>query len=156
MVAIQGEERSRAWLCWRGPEDAEPVSGERAALGFISATSFIAAELVSPAALRNRASTWIILCYGQALCLRGLHVEGDIHRVDEGQVDRAPLPRLVVLPILISAVALLILLFPDGRLPDRSVRAVPWVIVGGSALSALWAVTAQGVLTATPCKTRST
>jgi hypothetical protein len=63
---------------------------------------------------------------------------------------------LVVLPILISAAALLILLFPDGRLPDRSVRAVPWVIVGGSALSALWAVTAQGVLTATPCKTRST
>ena len=63
---------------------------------------------------------------------------------------------LVVLPILISAAALLILLFPDGRLPDRSVRAVPWVIVGGSTLSALWAVTAQGVLTATPCKTRST
>src|SRR5215212_3446244 len=50
---------------------------------------------------------------------------------------------LVALPILISLVALLILLFPDGSLPDRSVRAVPWIVVGGSAMSALWAVTAQ-------------
>jgi hypothetical protein len=50
---------------------------------------------------------------------------------------------LVALPILISLAALLILLFPDGRLPDRSVRAVPWLVVGGSAMSALWAVTAQ-------------
>jgi hypothetical protein len=51
----------------------------------------------------------------------------------------------VALSILVSAAALLILLFPDGRLPDRSVRAIPWVIVSGSALSALWAVTSQGV-----------
>ena len=50
---------------------------------------------------------------------------------------------LVALPILISLAALLILLFPDGSLPDRSVRAVPWIVVGGSATSALWAVTAQ-------------
>src|SRR5215211_7274297 len=49
----------------------------------------------------------------------------------------------VVLPILLSLAALLILLFPDGSLPDRSVRAVPWLVVGGSAMSALWAVTAQ-------------
>jgi hypothetical protein len=49
----------------------------------------------------------------------------------------------VALPILISLVALLILLFPDGSLPDRSVRAVPWIVVGGGAMSALWAVTAQ-------------
>jgi hypothetical protein len=49
----------------------------------------------------------------------------------------------VALPILISLAALLILLFPDGSLPDRSVRAVPWIVVGGSAMSALWAVTAQ-------------
>src|SRR5919112_3842767 len=52
---------------------------------------------------------------------------------------------LVALPILISAAALLILLFPDGRLPDHSVRAVPCAIVGGSVLCALWTVTAQGV-----------
>src|SRR5215212_5543056 len=50
---------------------------------------------------------------------------------------------LVALPILIPAVTLLILLFPDGSLPDRSVRAVPWLVVGGSAMSALWVVTAQ-------------
>jgi hypothetical protein len=50
---------------------------------------------------------------------------------------------LVALPILICAATLLILLFPDGHLPDRSVRAVPWIVVGGSAMSALWAVTAQ-------------
>jgi len=50
---------------------------------------------------------------------------------------------LVVLPILLSLAALLILLFPDGSRPDRSVRAVPWIVVGGSAMSALWAVTAQ-------------
>ena len=50
---------------------------------------------------------------------------------------------LLALPILISLAALLILLFPDGSLPDRSVRAVPWIVVGGSAMSALWAVTAQ-------------
>ena len=50
---------------------------------------------------------------------------------------------LVVLPILLSLAALLILLFPDGSRPDRSVRAVPWIVVGGSAMSALWAVTAE-------------
>jgi len=50
---------------------------------------------------------------------------------------------LVALPILMSLAVLLILLFPDGSLPDRSVRAVPWLVVGGSAMSALWAVTAQ-------------
>ncbi len=52
---------------------------------------------------------------------------------------------LVVLPILIPAVTLLILLFPDGHLPDRSLRAVPWVVLGGGATSILWAVTAQTV-----------
>ena len=52
---------------------------------------------------------------------------------------------LVVLPTLIPAATLLILLFPDGRLPDRSLRAVPWVVIGGSATGILWAVTAQRV-----------
>jgi hypothetical protein len=40
-------------------------------------------------------------------------------------------------PMLFLAAALLILLFPDGRLPDRSFRAVPWVAVGGSVLATL-------------------
>jgi hypothetical protein len=52
---------------------------------------------------------------------------------------------LVALTILIPAAAFLILLFPDGRLPDRSLRAVPWVVVVGSATSALWAVTSERV-----------
>jgi hypothetical protein len=52
---------------------------------------------------------------------------------------------LVALATLIPAVTLLILLFPDGRLPDRSLRAVPWVVVVGSATSALWAVTSERV-----------
>jgi hypothetical protein len=60
---------------------------------------------------------------------------------------------LGVLTILIPAATLLILLFPDGRLPDRSLRAVPWVVVG-SATSALWAVTAERVLAAILCITR--
>ena len=50
---------------------------------------------------------------------------------------------LVALPALILAFTLLILLFPDGHLPDRSLLAVPWVAVGGGAASALWAVTAE-------------
>jgi hypothetical protein len=50
---------------------------------------------------------------------------------------------LVALPALILAVTLLILLFPDGHLPDRSLRAVPWVAVGGGTVSVLWAVTAE-------------
>jgi hypothetical protein len=50
---------------------------------------------------------------------------------------------LVALPVVITVATLLILYFPDGRLPDRGFRAVPWVVVGGGATSALWAVTAE-------------
>ena len=50
---------------------------------------------------------------------------------------------LVALPALILVFTMLILLFPDGHLPDRSLRAVPWVAVGGGTVSALWAVTAE-------------
>ena len=52
---------------------------------------------------------------------------------------------LVALTTLIPAVTLLILLFPDGRLPDRSIRAVPWVVVIGGATSSLWALTSERV-----------
>ena len=44
-------------------------------------------------------------------------------------------------PMLFLAAALLILLFPDGRLPDRRWRAVPWLAVGGSILWTLWLAT---------------
>jgi hypothetical protein len=52
---------------------------------------------------------------------------------------------LVALPVLILCVTLLILLFPDGRLPDRSLRAVPWIVVVGGATSTLWALTSERV-----------
>ena len=52
---------------------------------------------------------------------------------------------LVALPVLISVATLLILLFPDSRISDRSFRAVPWVVVGGGATSALWALTSEAV-----------
>jgi hypothetical protein len=52
---------------------------------------------------------------------------------------------LVALTTLIPALTLLILLFPDGRLPDRSLRTVPWVAVVGSATSGLWTVTSERV-----------
>jgi hypothetical protein len=52
---------------------------------------------------------------------------------------------LVALPALILSFTLLILLFPDGHLPDRSLLAVPWVAVGGGAASALWALTSEDV-----------
>jgi hypothetical protein len=52
---------------------------------------------------------------------------------------------LIVLPVLGSAIALLILLFPDGRLPNSSLRAVPWIVVVGGSTSILWAVTADRV-----------
>jgi hypothetical protein len=42
---------------------------------------------------------------------------------------------LVAVPVLISVATVLILLFPDGRMSDRSFRAVPWVAVGGGATS---------------------
>ena len=40
-------------------------------------------------------------------------------------------------PMLFLAAALLILLFPEGRLPDRRWRVVPWLAVGGSVLATL-------------------
>jgi hypothetical protein len=52
---------------------------------------------------------------------------------------------LVALPIIISVAALLILLFPDGRLPDRNLRAVPWLVVVGGLTSALLVVTGDRV-----------
>jgi hypothetical protein len=52
---------------------------------------------------------------------------------------------LIALPILVVPATLLILLFPDGHLPDRSFGAVPWVVVAGSATAFLWAATAEKV-----------
>ena len=45
-------------------------------------------------------------------------------------------------PIVFLALVLVILLFPDGRLPSRSWRAVPWAAAGGSVLWTLMYVTA--------------
>jgi hypothetical protein len=45
-------------------------------------------------------------------------------------------------PMLFLAAALLVLLFPDGRLLDRRWRVVPWVAVSGSVLWTLWLATA--------------
>jgi hypothetical protein len=50
---------------------------------------------------------------------------------------------LVLLPVMALTVSLLVLLFPNGRLPNRSLRAVPWVAFGGSVTSAMWALTAE-------------
>jgi hypothetical protein len=47
----------------------------------------------------------------------------------------------LVLPGLFLGSALLVLLFPDGRLLSRSWRAVVWLAVGGSAMTALWLAT---------------
>jgi hypothetical protein len=46
-------------------------------------------------------------------------------------------------PIVFLALVLVILLFPDGRLPSRSWRAVPWAAAGGSVLWILMYVTAR-------------
>ena len=51
----------------------------------------------------------------------------------------------IALPILAVPATLLVLLFPDGRLPDRRFLAVPWVVLGGSATSVLFAATAEKV-----------
>ncbi len=48
---------------------------------------------------------------------------------------------LIGLPALALAATLLILLFPDGRVSDRSFWFVPWVAVGGSVALALWMAT---------------
>src|SRR5918995_1540039 len=68
--------------------------------------------LVSPhrASLVERCSPKFgsILCPGEALCLSCLHVERDVHRFGEGQVDRAALPP--------SLVKLLHITFVVGRL----------------------------------------
>jgi hypothetical protein len=46
-------------------------------------------------------------------------------------------------PMLFLAAALLVLLFPDGRLPGRSWRIAPWIAVGGSLLWTLRLATDQ-------------
>jgi hypothetical protein len=94
---------------------------------------------------------WLLCVIGFVCVVQGFGVAyadytllaGSVFSLPGGMVMACISQSVVVLPILISAAALLILLFPDGSLPDRSVRAVPWIVVGGSALSALWAVTAQ-------------
>jgi hypothetical protein len=48
----------------------------------------------------------------------------------------------VALPAALVPATLLVLLFPGGRLADRSFLFVPWVIVGGGATWALWLATA--------------
>jgi hypothetical protein len=44
----------------------------------------------------------------------------------------------------ILGAALMVLLFPDGRLPARSLWAVAWLAVSGSALWTLWWATEAG------------
>jgi hypothetical protein len=47
-------------------------------------------------------------------------------------------------PMVFVGAALLILLFPDGHLPDRSWRVVPWLAAGGGLLWTLWLATKPG------------
>ena len=49
---------------------------------------------------------------------------------------------LIGLPVLALAATLLILLFPDGRVSDRSFWFVPWVAVGASTALVLWMASA--------------
>src|SRR5215211_5684398 len=94
---------------------------------------------------------WLLCLIGFVCVVQGFSVAyadytllaDSVFSLPGGMVMACISQSLVALPILMSLAALLILLFPDGSLPDRSVRAVPWIVVGGSAMSALWAVTAQ-------------
>jgi hypothetical protein len=47
-------------------------------------------------------------------------------------------------PMVFVGAALLVLLFPNGRLPDRSWRVVPWLAAGGGLLWTLWLATKPG------------
>jgi hypothetical protein len=49
-------------------------------------------------------------------------------------------------PMVFVGAALMILLFPNGRLPDRSWRVVPWLTAGGGLLWTLWLETKPGRL----------
>jgi hypothetical protein len=49
----------------------------------------------------------------------------------------------IALPAVLVPATLLVLLFPEGRLADRSFLFVPWVIVGGGVIWALWLATAS-------------
>ena len=57
---------------------------------------------------------------------------------------------LLLLPVLFLGSALLVLLFPNGRLLSRSWRAVVWLAVGGSAMTALWLATWPGRISPYP------
>jgi hypothetical protein len=48
------------------------------------------------------------------------------------------------LPMVFVGAALIILLFPNGRLPDRSWRVIPWLAAGGGLLWTLWLATKPG------------
>jgi len=48
------------------------------------------------------------------------------------------------LPMVFVGAALMVLLFPNGRLPDRSWRVVPWLAAGGGLLWTLWLATKPG------------
>jgi hypothetical protein len=94
---------------------------------------------------------WLLCLIGFVCVVQGFSVAyadytllaDSVFSLPGGMVMACISQSLVALPILMSLATLLILLFPDGSLPDRSVRAVPWIVVGGSAMSALWAVTAE-------------
>jgi hypothetical protein len=94
---------------------------------------------------------WLLCLIGFVCVVQGFSVAyadytllaDSVFSLPGGMVMACISQSLVALPILMSLAVLLILLFPDGSLPDRSVWAVPWLVVGGSAMSALWAVTAE-------------
>jgi hypothetical protein len=73
--------------------------------------------------------------YGEySLAARSSLLPGGVHMLGVSS-------SLTALPLVLLAAVLLVLLFPDGRLLGREWRAVVWLAVGGSVLSALWLLT---------------
>ena len=114
--------------------------------GVLLAVAFLAYPTVGALVASRRPANpvgWILCGVGLLLGSQGFAVvyAGYALSARPGWVPGAKIALWVAgcfdVPMLFLAAALLMLLFPDGRLPDRGFRAVPRVAVGGSVLATL-------------------
>jgi len=111
--------------------------------GVVLAVSFLAYPTVGAFVASRRPKNlvgWILCGVGLLFATQGFAIAYAGYALST-RPDSLPAEKIALwisgwfdYPMLFLAAALLFLLFPDGQLPDRNWRVVPWVAVGGSVL----------------------
>jgi signal transduction histidine kinase len=102
---------------------------------------------------RNNPIGWLLLAVGTTFVIVGLSDEylqfvEATGRVSDRMVPFVALVTSILWAPMLAIVALIVLLFPTGRVPGRRWRPLPWIIGGGIAIFLLGSILAPGALDA--------